>query len=575
MSERAPPVRQPWGLRRVRLASGLVLFTYVLTHLLNHALGNISIGAMEAGLALQEWLWQGVLGTAALYTALAVHFALGHWALYQRRHWGWTPAEVWQLLLGLLIPPLLVNHAVVTRLCRTLYGVQKGYAQELYAFWVASPLWGTIQVALLLVAWTHGCLGLYFWLRLKPVFARLGPALPALALLVPVLALLGFYQGGRTILALAQDPAWRALNLAPAVNGTPAEAAALAAVRVHLLAAEAALIAAIMAARLLRVLHERRRRTIRLAYPNGRIVRVPLGFSVLEASLLARVPHACVCGGRARCSTCRIRVSGAAARLPPPSPVEAAVLRRVAAAPSVRLACQLRPAGDVSVVPLLPPDISAAELRRHTRPRAGEERVIAVMVVDMRDSTRLATERLPFDAVFVIDRFIEAVGAGITEAGGRPNQFRGDGLLAMFGVDGGPAEACRQALGAAILVARRVEALNAVLAHEMAHPIRYGIGIHGGPAIVGEIGYGKSRVFTALGDTANIAARLEGLCRPLDAEIVLSDELCRLAGLELAALPVRLAELRGRAEPFPVRLVARAGDLEGVLEGVLAGVLAG
>jgi adenylate cyclase len=65
------------NLRRLRLITGLILFTYVGLHLLNHALGNVSIEAMEAGLALQKFVWQGILGTAALYLALTIHFGLG------------------------------------------------------------------------------------------------------------------------------------------------------------------------------------------------------------------------------------------------------------------------------------------------------------------------------------------------------------------------------------------------------------------------------------------------------------------------------------------------------------------
>ncbi len=51
-------------VRKLRLITGLTLFTYVTTHLLNHSLGNISIPAMEAGMVVQKWIWQGVVGTA-------------------------------------------------------------------------------------------------------------------------------------------------------------------------------------------------------------------------------------------------------------------------------------------------------------------------------------------------------------------------------------------------------------------------------------------------------------------------------------------------------------------------------
>jgi len=153
---------RPSGLRQVRLISGLVLFTYITLHLTNHALGNISLDAMERGLLVQKFIWQGWIGSAALYLALATHFALGLYALYERRRLHWTPPELAQLLLGLAVPPLLANHLAVTRVAFTAFGLNKGYAQELYSFWIASPTLGWIQLTLLVVAWLHGCLGIAF-----------------------------------------------------------------------------------------------------------------------------------------------------------------------------------------------------------------------------------------------------------------------------------------------------------------------------------------------------------------------------------------------------------------------------
>src|SRR3978361_1284377 len=120
--------RFPFNIRTLRLVTGLTLFTYIGTHLLNHALGNVSIAAMEDGLLIQKWIWQGVLGTAALYSALATHFCLGLWAFYQRRHFGWTRTEVTQLALGLCIPFLLMNHLFATRIALAQFGLEKGYA---------------------------------------------------------------------------------------------------------------------------------------------------------------------------------------------------------------------------------------------------------------------------------------------------------------------------------------------------------------------------------------------------------------------------------------------------------------
>ena len=548
-------------IRKLRLACGLTLFYYVTTHLLNHALGNISIPAMEAGMVVQKWIWQGVVGTAILYSALATHYVLGLWACYERRHFGWTATEVVQLVLGMSIPFLLMNHLFVTRISLAAFATEKGYAQELYSFWVGAPLLGMLQVSVLIVAWIHGCIGMYQWLRLKPMFGQWMPFLFCAAVMVPVLALLGFFRGGWTMLHLAQDPAWRAANLNPGQIGTPLQNGQLLLWRNWSLGAAAAMLIFVLLARLVRAWRERRGAGIRVTYPNGRGVRVPLGFSVLEASKSARIPHASICGGRGRCSTCRIRVFAGSDLIPGPAAGEAAVLQRVGADPGVRLACQSRPNGDVSVAPTLPPNWPLAALHRREWPMPGEERFIVVLMVDMRNSTRLVETRLPFDAVFIVDRFVTAAGSAVDESGGRVSHFLGDGLMATFGLKCGPKDACLQALTAVIAIGRNIAALNRLLATEAVDQLRFGVGMHCGSAVVGEIGYGTTRTFTTLGDAANVAARLEAMCKDSSCEAMISHDVWRIAGLPPEALDARDVSLRGRSASLRVHPIDRVEQL--------------
>ena len=555
------------GVRQVRLACGFVLFSYLLSHFINHALGNISLAAMEYGLWFHMTWWQSPLGTLLLYPALAVHGFLGLWALYQRRHFRWKAIEIVQLVFGLSIPALLCGHLIGQRLGVTLYGLQRSYAQALYLHWVSRPDLGAIQATVLLVAWTHGCIGLYLWLRMKRFFPRVAPLLLGGAVLLPVLALLGFYQQGRTIQQLAQQPEWRAEVLVPARVGTAAQRANLVQLRDYFLFAYAGAIGLVFAARGMRTWRERRRGMVRLTYPD-RTIRVPRGLSVLEASFRYKVPHASVCGGKGRCSTCRIRVIGDRSRLPKPSARESFVLDRVGASvdPAVRLACQLRPQTDISLVPILPPQASTSFVYGKSRIHLGEERYVVCMFVDMRGSTEMAEKRLPFDTVFIINRFLAAVSQAVIEAGGQPNQYLGDGLLALFGLDTDPATACRQALNAAAMVAGNVDHLNRVFAEAEHDPIRFGIGIHAGEVIVGDIGYRDAVVFTALGDTVNVTSRLEAMTKELGCQVVLSDELCKTAGIAADALPSTEVAIRGRADPLIVRTVVDAGVLASMID---------
>ena len=424
-----------------------------------------------------------------------------------------------------------------------------------------------MQVTVLLVAWIHGCIGIYLWLRLRSFFPRIAPLLLVGAVMLPSLALLGFYQQGRVVLQLAQQPGQVAEWRSPARIGTPAQRATLENIRNNFLLAYAGAIGLVFLARGVRVLRERRRGMIRLTYPD-RTIRVPKGLSVLEASFRYRLPHASVCGGKGRCSTCRIRVHGDRSRLPRPSTREAFVLERVGASadPAVRLACQLRPQSDISLVPILPPQADTSFVYGKSQTHLSEERYLACMFVDMRGSTEMAQKRLPFDTVFIVNRFLAAVSQAVMEAGGQPNQYVGDGLLALFGLNTDRATACRQALNAAAMVAGNVDHLNKMFAEAERNPIRFGIGVHAGEVITGDIGYRDTVVFTALGDTVNVTARLEELTKELECQVVLSDEALKTAGLAPSGLPSREIVIRGHARPMTVRTVADAASLSAIFD---------
>jgi adenylate cyclase len=179
----------------------------------------------------------------------------------------------------------------------------------------------------------------------------------------------------------------------------------------------------------------------------------------------------------------------------------------------------------------------------------------------MRGSTQLAEHRLPFDTVFIVNRFLAAVSQAVIECGGQPNQFLGDGQMALFGLATGPQTASRQALRAAAMIAANVDELNRFLSHDLQEPIRFGIGIHGGEVIIGDIGYRDHMVFTALGDAVNVAARLQEMTKRLACEAILSEEIRITAGLATGDLPQQEVTIRGRAVPMIVRSVADARTL--------------
>jgi adenylate cyclase len=567
--ERTTKLFRGIGVRQIRLGCGLVLFAYLISHFLNHALGNISMEALAAGVYYHVLFWRFPPVAIVFYGAALAHTGLGIWALYKRREFRWKAIEPLQLVLGLSIPVLITSHIVGVRLGQSLFDHEKLYPQELYAFWVARPARIWLMSLVLIIAWVHGCIGLHFWLRMKGFYKRAAPFLLAAAVLIPTLALLGFYQGGRSVVADSDDADWRINNLSRRQVGTAAQQKVLDHISIDFLIGYLGLVGFVLLAKGARAIAERRGGMVTLSYGNGRTVRVPKGLSVLEASLRYHVPHASVCGGRARCSTCRIRVIGDSSSLPQPSPREAFVLNRVGAAdPSIRLACQLRPETDLSFFQLFMPQVMSANARGSQPHRIGEERYLVSMFVDMRGSTKLAENQLPFDTVFIVNRFLGAVSQAVIECGGQPNQFVGDGQLALFGLASNPKTACRQALKAAAMIAANVDELNQFLSHDLREPIRFGIGVHGGEVIIGDIGYRDHMVFTALGDAVNVAARLQDMTKSFVCEAIVSEEIFFTADLPADALPKQQVEIRGRSEPMIVRTVTSTKALSALVDEV-------
>jgi adenylate cyclase len=542
------------NLRTARFVSGVVLMVFVTTHLLNHALLLVSLPAAETIRPAFLLMWRNPLGTVILYGAVFTHLALVLLALYRRRSLVMPVREAIQVFFGLAIPLLLAEHVIGTRVFHALTGVEDDYEFVLRALWVTTPMVGLKQVVATIVIWTHGCLGLYFWLRFRPWYPRAAPWLLVAAVLVPVLALLGFADGGRSVALIEPEPL--AADPAAIDEGLRMKGLILGAIYVTFVA----LLAGVFALRALRMWYERRN-MVEIRYSDGHVVHVAKGHSVLEASRIAGIPHYAVCGGRGRCSTCKVKVSEGLDDLPAPEPVERATLARIGAEPDVRLACQLRPTGNLSVTPLLVPDRRRALLLTGQPTTPGREREIAILFCDIRSFTTLADHRLPFDIVFLLNRYFAVVGKAVEQAGGKMDKFIGDGAMALFGVDTTNVEACRQALTAAGAILEDLGRLNEELAGEIAVPLRVAIGIHAGPAIVGAMGYRDVMNVTAIGDTVNVASRLELVAKQLNAAVVVSESAARMSGVDFSAFDVREVDIRGRAQPLQVRVVPQGAAI--------------
>jgi len=474
--------------------------------------------------------------------------------------------EAFQIVTGLLVPLLLIDHIVATRIVHEVYGYHDTYKAIVRSLWVTSPFNGVRQSLVLLIVWLHGCIGVHFWLRYRPWYMVIAPVMLSLAIVLPILALLGFAAMGKTVAhEVAQEDERgypggyysdvRSFGESGSAPGSKM-AEDLLPYRAGFYGAFSLSIAALFAFRAQRRLKERQYQ-VAIRYAGGEVVHAPRGFSVLEASRLGGIPHYSVCGGKGQCSTCRVQIIEGAENLPPPEPLEQKTLNRIGATPDVRLACQLRPTGNVSVVPLLTP-MAEATIPVYTQTASpGREREIVVFFCDLRHFTSLTESRLPFDIVFLLNRYFAIVGRIIEENGGRMDKFIGDGAMALFGLRTTPKEANRQALKAAAAIIREIDKLSAELADELAAPLEIAIGIHTGLAVVGSMGYGTVKNVTAIGDTVNVASRLESVAKEFNTALVFSEPVAQLSEADIAGTESREIAVRGRGEPLRVYIVSK------------------
>lgn len=557
----APAAAWSHHVRTVRVVCGLVLLSYVVIHLTNHALGNISLELMQES---QVWMvgpFRRWPGTILLGGAAFIHFSLALWAVYLKRRFRMPLWEAMQLILGFAIPFLLVKHFVDARMAREIYGAESDYAFVLWQ--MRENGWNyVLQVALLIVAWAHGCVGVHYWLRFRAWYPKVAPTLAGIALVLPIVALLGFLQAAREVERLGEQPRWNRAFLANA--STMGEEGALRLARLELEIIVALLLCGLLVyvARILRRVVEHKRGLVQIVYPPSNVITIRPGATILEVSRAAGIPHASVCGGRSRCSTCRVRVARGLDDLAPPSANEARILARIGAAHNVRLACQIRPSSDIEVTPLFPVPPVMEEVRHLTGYENGREMEVAVMFADLRGFTSASEHRLPYDTVFLLNRYFQAMGQVIHDSGGHVDKFIGDGIMALFGLESNLVRGTTDALRAAQAMSKQLEALNVELRDDLPAPLKIGIGIHSGLAIVGKFGWGKARTLTAIGDTVNTASRVEGLTKRFDCELLVSAPAAAAVGATFEGCARHECEVRGRRDSIEVVVVPRARDLK-------------
>jgi len=292
----------------------------------------------------------------------------------------------------------------------------------------------------------------------------------------------------------------------------------------------------------------------RISYAiDGRTAPISADETILQASLRAGIPHAHACGGNARCSTCRVQVVEGLDACAPRNDKERTLAERLRFAPEVRLACQTTVSGDVKIRRLVldQTDVDLVDQQSASPTEVapiGEERRFAIMFADIRGFTPFAERLLPYDVVHALNRYYDEVGRVIAEYDGHIDNYMGDGLLAVFGVNDRAASA-RHAVAAARGMIAAVERLKPYFESVYGRSFGIGIGIHYGDVIIGAVGAAGQRRVTIVGDAVNVAARIEAATKAIGARVLIStatrDELGDAAGAWIehrVALPGKAGE---------------------------------
>jgi len=257
----------------------------------------------------------------------------------------------------------------------------------------------------------------------------------------------------------------------------------------------------------------------RVHYVDGPIIQVEEGESVLDASIRSGIDHRHACGGDCRCTTCRVEVLEGAEHCPEPRQSEREVLAINGLQPPIRLACQLRPEGDITVRVLL-------RESEHTSPPSlaeglAQEREVVVLFCDIRDFTPFSERQLPFDVLHLLNLYFDRMGTIVENHQGNVVSFEGDGMMCLF-----LAGRSAAALGATLCGLEMLEACRELSEYSMEHfsfDLRMGIGIDSGRAVVGQVGYYRNTHLSAIGDVVNTASRVQELTKKTEANLLVTE----------------------------------------------------
>jgi adenylate cyclase len=287
--------------------------------------------------------------------------------------------------------------------------------------------------------------------------------------------------------------------------------------------------------------------------PDARAVEVSPGETILQAALRVGIKFTHACGGNARCSTCRTAILEGLENCSQRSEAEEEIAMHLQFKPMIRLACQTRVTGNTTVRRLVLDDedeeLAVGSMAEESGEAAGEERQVAILFVDIRGFTSFAEKLLPYDVIHALNRYYHRMGQIVHRHGGVIDNYIGDGILAVFGIEGSEQMVSR-ALEAGLEMLNAVESMKPYFEAIHGRSFDIGIGLHYGAVVVGSIGWGNYKRRTIVGDAVNFASRVESANKNAGTNFLISEDAYEQVGHEVEVNQCPPWEVRGKTGVF-------------------------
>ena len=260
--------------------------------------------------------------------------------------------------------------------------------------------------------------------------------------------------------------------------------------------------------------------------PDDKLIKVDMNETLLTASLRNNVPHLSACGGVGKCSTCRVEIIDGLDNCSKRSLLEEKLAEKLKFPDQIRLACQTKISGNISYRRLLldKRDLNHNSQVTHKKLESvGTIRNLSIMFCDIKGFTPFSESLSAYDVIFILNRYFSIMREVIIKNGGEINNYIGDAILAIFGLNETRQQTLR-ATNAALEMIHRMDEFKKYLIKAYGSDFDIRVGIHYGEVIVGSVGYGEDKKLTVIGDAVNIASRIESINKDAGTRLLVSDD---------------------------------------------------